>query len=225
MGLNMLKKIIFLVCTFSYANIFTMSNAKQLSQTEFSTYNKIMDQYEENKKITRAQVEQLLQSEKLSIHQLYGILQRRHSTLQNARNEFFKPTHMRPLSPSPAGVFAAAFPLLLSMGSLIIGTPLLLIGLAIQNYVAPSTMQKVASYGLMTLGGITLTPEIMLEWYREGFISQIALPQIYEMITHAEKKREKQFDKLIHEYRILEQLINNIKQIYPELTTAQPTSR
>jgi hypothetical protein len=207
MGLKMFKKIIFLTYILSNTNVFSMQNVKELSTQESSIYNKIMNQYQPSEQITHSQVEQLLQSENISIQQLYNIVERQNDilkrklyTLQSQRRD-------------------QGLELLISMGSVIIGAPLLSIGLGIKNYVAPSTIQKVASYGLITMGGIALLPEISLEVSNSGLIAQ-GLRTIYDIITQKDKKVR----NISIETEIISGLMAKLKKLYPELITwEQPT--
>ena len=162
----------------------------------------------------------MLQAKNLSIQQLYNILEREREALEKIKLYTLWPTY-----PLHKNTRDEAFFIIASMGSLIIGVPLLAIGLAIKNYIAPSTIQKVASYSLMTMGGIALTPEIVLDAYRKGFIAQIVLPKIYDMITQTEKKQTEKIGKINIETGIIFELMRKLEELYPELPTwGQPTS-
>lgn len=222
----MLKKIISLVCIFSCVIIFAAKyNLEQLTSKELSVYKKIMNQYQQNPQMTHSHVELLLKLENLSIYQLYNILQNKSLLLLNDRNAAHWPESWTPRrnvygSPSPAMGIGNALPAIISLGSLIIGTPLLLAGLAIKKYMAPSTVQKVASYGFMTTGGITLIPEIAFEFIGEGVISGLLIPGLYKTLDHIqESKYFAKITKIDKERNTLIDLMLELKKLYPELTT------
>lgn len=157
---------------------------------------------------------QFLQENKLTPIELYNILQKKRLLLVEDLGKIYKgyPSWLTfPSNPAsnPVAASAGAISVIASLFFSGISTISFVSRFIIDRYAPPSTLQKIAHYGLTGLGIATLIPEIALEFSGEGYIVRGLFPAIYETITRKNQKSTtlNWIMSLIHELAI----------IYPEV--------
>lgn len=228
----MSKKIILLCALFCINAIF--AEQQQLTPQETTIYDEFMKKCEQNKQLPIDEINQFLTEKKVSIQDLYEILNKKQSILNQAGLSILNQEGGREIytsyimsqassnSNDQAQAEMAASKLdqklgiafLMSALGFFAASPILAAGLAIKQYIAPSPMQKIISSGLV--GSSALIASYAPTVYGIDFIAT-KLSNLYESITHKKRNAQNKFQAIMNELNKITTLMTYLKSLYPEL--------
>ena len=208
----MLKKVISILCIFSYVTTFSAATIP-LSPTETEIYNALKREYPNINNST--EINNFLEKKHIPAQQLSNILTRKLSLLNDEEkslkslNESTIFNLMMPTGPmvahAPMGVLAYLGAI---TASLIYGIPTLAIGLAVKQFATPSPTQKTISSGLIGIGGLLSIPATLAGLTFTA--SEIEL--FLKKIIYNPQKINNQLTEINEEKNICYKILNLIKQ-------------
>lgn len=217
----MIKKTLHSIFIFFCTNIIFSTLTASLTPEETALYNKAIWEYRFQHRPMKATFDQFLTKNNLSPEQLYTILQKKDFTLASKTIAFLEsllPQKQSYRASNPVAGAGAAVPFLASFFFTVIGTTSLALSSTVNSYISPSKPQKFISSALKNFGIVSLIPEALIELFGNGIITGGLLPGLYEMIIPKTVRSD------AHDIMLTPYLIQELKEVYPELDSKLKTT-
>jgi len=208
----MTKKIIILLTT-----ILCNNSIIAMLPEDTTIYSEFIKKYDQNRQLSTNEINEFLEEKKISIQNLYTILSKKISVLNQAGFEVYY-SSMPQYRPGNISSWdkKSKSELAFLTGTLgfFISSPIVATGLAIKHYVTPSPVQKIISSGLIGSGAIIASISPIL--YGMDFIST-KLSDLYESITHKKQNAQIKYQAISNEIDKIKDIMRYLESLYPEL--------